>query len=64
MLTVGRTLSIVAEGLRAIYGDEAQAMAQFALRQCRERRDTTGEKVWTRVLDQIRSKDASGRIGG
>jgi hypothetical protein len=64
MLTVGRTLAIVAEGLRTIYGDEAQAMARFVLRQCRERRDRAGEKVWIRVLDQIKTKDDSGRIGG
>ena len=57
MLTVERTLSSVAEGLVTIYGDEAQAIAQFALRQCQERHDAAGEKVWNLVLDQILTRE-------
>ena len=56
MLTVWRTVSKVADGLRAIYGDEARAVAIFVLRQCRERHDDQGEKVWRRVLDRIEQK--------
>jgi hypothetical protein len=59
MLTVHRTLRIVAEGLRTIYGDEAQTIADFALRQCRERRDTQGEKVWNEVLECVRTGQGS-----
>jgi hypothetical protein len=55
MLTVERTVAIVADGLRAIYGDEAQVMANFVLRQCRERQDVAGERVWNRVLEHIRN---------
>lgn len=56
MLTVGRTVAIVADGLRTIYGEEAQAIVVFALRQCRERQDAQGEKVWNRVLERIRKE--------
>lgn len=64
MLTVGRTLSIVADGLRSVYGDEAQAVARFVVRQCQERRDRRGEKVWNRVLDHLRSDDDPGTPRG
>jgi hypothetical protein len=53
MLTVERTVSVVADGLRAIYGDEAQTVVVFVLRQCREQQDAQGEKVWSRVLERI-----------
>ena len=55
MLTVHRTLAIVADGLQIIYGDEAQTIAHFALRQCRERHDTQGERVWNEVLARVRT---------
>ena len=60
MMTVGRTLSIVAEGLEIIYGDEAKTVADYVVRQCRERRDAQGEKVWTQLLERIETRE--GRV--
>ncbi|MFO1150720.1 MAG: hypothetical protein U1E62_20275 [Alsobacter sp.] len=64
MLTVGRTVAVVADGLRSIYGEEARSIASFALRLCRERHDAQGERVWIRVLDRIAMKEGPARPAG
>ena len=54
------------DGLQIIYGDEAETIAHFVVRQCRERHDAQGnecgtkcshvsgrEKVWCTDLDKL-----------